>query len=646
MKLKRLKITLVVVLLAISQSCKDFVDVVPDNIAVIEDAFVSRASSERFLTSIYSQIPNILSNGNRNPAAGPSNPSLGAGDEIWLNEGIRTNAGIPIATAQIITGGQNVLDPHISTWGNNDGSNLFIAIRDCNIFLENIDLPFDLTEREKTIWIAEAMFLKAYFHFFLMRKYGPIPIVRENIDVSSGLEDVRVSRDPVDEVTDYIVALLDEAIANLPFVVEDVEDELGRVTKPVAAAMKARVLMTAASPLFNGNTDYTGFQNNDGQQLVNTSFDPQKWIRAKEACAEAIDIANEAGNALYATLAPQPDWSERTRIKMDIRGSVVEPWNQELIWGKSNENTASLQAASRPKLNPRSRLSTGANAFWAPTMRIAEMFYSENGVPINEDRTYDFDGRFDIKIAGADHANYVEEGFEAPGLHLNREPRFYASLGFDGGVWLEDQDGGALDEDKAHIVRAKLGERASNNGPISSWSETGYFAKKLSHPRNFLPAEGGLSTIRYPFPLIRLADLYLLYAEALNEVGEISQAWNWIDLIRARAGLKGVVESWAGFSSDPGKPTTQEGLREIIQHERMIELVFEGQRFWDLRRWKRTAEFMNRDIRGWNRFGDNTEQYYKVITFTSPRFLNRDYLWPIAEEDIIRNPNLVQNPGW
>ncbi|MDN5202252.1 RagB/SusD family nutrient uptake outer membrane protein [Fulvivirgaceae bacterium BMA10] len=646
MKIKRIKLILVVGLLLVSQSCKEFVDVVPDNIAVIEDAFATRASAERFLASLYNQIPNMLSNGARNPANSPGNPSLSAGDEVWLNEGIRTNAGVALPAVQIITGGQNVLDPHLSTWGNNDGNNLFIAIRDCNIFLENIDLPFDLPEQEKTLWIAEAKFLKAYFHFFLMRMYGPVPIVRENVDVASGLDDVRVSRDPVDEVTDYIVELLDEAIADLPVVVQDIEAELGRVTKPVAAAMKARVLVTAASPLFNGNPDYANFQNEDGAMLINATFDPEKWVRAKDACAAAIEVAHGVGIELYTTLTPQPDWSDRTRIKMDIRGSITEPWNQELIWGNSNENTGSLQAASRPKLDPRSRLSTGANAFWAPTMRIAEMFYSENGVPIDEDVNYNFDGRFDIVVADADQANYVESGFEAPVLHLDREPRFYASLGFDGGVWLEDQDGGGLSESGAHIVRAKLGQRASNNGPGSSWSETGYFAKKLSNPRNFLPSQGGLSTIRYPFPIIRLADLYLLYAEALNETGEIAEAQSWINRIRTRAGLQGVVESWSNFSSNPSKPTTQEGLREIIQQERMIELVFEGQRFWDLRRWKRAAEFMNRDIRGWNRFGDDTEQYYKVITFASPRFLNRDYLWPIAEEDIIRNPNLVQNPGW
>jgi len=642
MKVKNIIKIYATVILLVMQSCSDFVDVVPDNIAVIEDAFATRLSSQRFLATLYGYLPGKVGGGGRFPA----DPSLISGDEIWLNEGIRAPLGNPIAGPRIITGGQNVLSPLLGAWGNSGGPNLFIALRDCNIFLDNIDKPFNLPDYEKQVWVAEAKFLKAYYHFYLMRMYGPIPLVKKNIEVSSGLNAVRVSRDPVDEVGAYIVALLEEAISDLPYVVQNPELELGRATKVVAAALKAKVLTTLASPLFNGNTDYSSFKDAEGNALVSTDFSPEKWEAARDACLEAIEIANIAGNVLYTTIAPLSDWSIETKTKMDIRGSISEPWNKELIWGRSDENTSGLQAASRPKLDIRSRLSTGANAYWAPTMRVAEMFYSKNGVPIEEDKDYAYSERFSIKVAGADHKNYIEEGFATPGLHLDREPRFYASLGFDGGVWLEDQNGGALVESAAHIVHAKLGEYAANNGPGFSWSETGYFAKKLSHPKNFLPAQGGLSTIRYPFPVLRLADIYLLYAETLNETDNRSEAQVWLNKVRTRAGLSDVATAWADYSINPTKPSTKEGLREIIQQERMIELVFEGKRFWDLRRWKRASEFMNKDIRGWNRFGEDTEEYYKIITFATPKFLTKNYLWPISEQDIIRNPNLIQNPGW
>src|SRR5690606_39282691 len=122
-----------------------------------------------------------------------------------------------------------------------------------NIFLANIDKPFDLKEDERIKWIAEAKFLKAYFHFYLMRMYGPIPIIRENREVSSGVDAVRVSRDPVDEVVEYVGQLLDGAMPDLRLVVQDRGVELGGGAAPMAAAIEAGVFVAGASPRFNGN---------------------------------------------------------------------------------------------------------------------------------------------------------------------------------------------------------------------------------------------------------------------------------------------------------------------------------------------------------------------------------------------------------
>jgi len=154
----------------------------------------------------------------------------------------------------------------------------------------------------------------------------------------------------------------------------------------------------------------------------------------------------------------------------------------------------------------------------------------------------------------------------------------------------------------------------------------------------------------YPFPMMRLADLYLMYAEALNEsAGPSADVYTYLDLIRKRAGLKGVRESWTNYSMNPGKPNTKEGLRQIIQRERNIELSFEGSRFWDLRRWKLAAQELNKNITGWDRtqLKDYPELFYTVNTFYRQRFIApRDYFWPIREGNLLINPNLVQNPGW
>jgi len=147
--------------------------------------------------------------------------------------------------------------------------------------------------------------------------------------------------------------------------------------------------------------------------------------------------------------------------------------------------------------------------------------------------------------------------------------------------------------------------------------------------------------------VIRLAEMYLLYAEALNEVsGPGPETYKWIDLVRARAGLKGVVESWANFSKNPAKPSSKDGLREIIQRERMIELIFEGKRYWDLRRWKKADTWLNMPIRTWDIEQEDVANYYRVRQLFAPEFTSKDYLWPLSENSVIVNPNLVQNPGW
>src|SRR5699024_10415023 len=116
---------------------------------------------------------------------------------------------------------------------------------------------------------------------------------------------------------------------------------------------------------------------------------------------------------------------------------------------------------------------------------------------------------------------------------------------------------------------------------------------------------------------------------------------------RARAGLDGVVESWKNHSVNPGKPSSKEGLRDIIHQERLIEMAFTGHRFWDLRRWKKAIDKFNQPITGWNIYGREKESYYQVNTVYQQSFVApRDYLWPIPQSEIIKNPNLVQNPGW
>ncbi|UMB60286.1 RagB/SusD family nutrient uptake outer membrane protein [Lutibacter sp. A80] len=609
---------------------KDYLNVVPDNVATIDNAFSNRFNTQKFLYTIYGAIPS---------PSNLNNPALVGGDEVWLPQAYwYYNSGSKIAQ-----GFQSASDPTYNYWGD-DG--LYEAIRNCNIFLDRIDDVQGIQQYEKTAWTAEVKFLKAYFHYYLVRMYGPIVINDELIPVSASSDEIKSHRATIEECFTYIIDVMDESIVDLPILLQNRSEDLGRVTKPIAASIKARVLMTYASPLFNGNSVYSSFTNNDGVPYFPTTYAPEKWEQAATACKEAIDICNEAGIRLYqkedyVNKSGVPINSDITKIKVGLRSRITDKWNFELIWGHTAD-TYTIEENSIARLNE--VLGNAAKARLAPTIRIAETYYSENGVPIDEDISFDFNNRFKLKTATTADTYKIGLGQETAILNFDREPRFYADLGFDRGIWYGN---GFYDENDPNYVKGRGGELASVR-ETTDYSVTGYWPKKLVAIPTTLAESGGFTATRYAFPIIRLADLYLYYAEALNEVKAAPDAevYEYIDKVRERAGLETVVDSWSAYSSNPTKPFSKEGMREIIQQERMIELSFEGARFWDLRRWKLSKQYMSLPIKGWNVLETPVDDYYTVTTLYFPRFSEKDYLWPIPESETIKNPDLIQNPGW
>ncbi|MEC3878495.1 RagB/SusD family nutrient uptake outer membrane protein [Parapedobacter sp. 10938] len=631
--MKEIKKIAIGVLLLLMVSCDSYLDVVPDNVATVDHAFNMRNTAEKYLFTCYRYLPSH--------ASLSANPAFTSGDEFWFSNSFLLFHSAP--GWQIARGNQGVVDPILNYW---DGvSQPFRGIRDCNIFMENIGRVPDMEDEEKNRWIAETKFLKAYYHFWLMKLYGPIPIIRENLPVTAPAADVRVVREPIDDVVAYIVGLLDEAVVDLPAEIPDALTGLGRITQPIALSLKAKVLVTAASPLFNGNTEYIGFAGPDGRELFNQTYSDEKWQLAADACRAAIEACHEVGMELYTFESgiSQYTLSEATTTQMSIRNSVAERWNSEIIWGNTNSTSTSLQRQATPPLDPSNSVNQNTLGNLAPPIKIAEQFYSKNGVPIAEDVTYDYAGRFDLREAEEADKYHLQTGYTTVGLHFDREERFYASLAFDGGLWYGQ---GRLNDNDQWTIQAKLGQaqtRVSNN----RFSVTGYWPKKLVNYENII-GDGNTYTIQYyPWPVIRLADMYLLYAEALNEVnGPSDEAYDYVDRVRKRAGLPTVEEAWTTFSRQPDKYTTKEGFRSIIQQERLNELAFEGKRFWDLRRWKRAHIELNNLITGWDIDQENPETYYRQRVLYNQTFMMRDYFWPIREHNLIVNRNLVQNPGW
>lgn len=639
MKLKNIFIGLVALL---GFSC-DYLDVVPDNIATLEMAFNTRTNAERYLATCYNYVP-CMSDLN-------TNSGLISGGEMWylMQSSHYYNNTTSFSVAR---GMQNTNDPLLNFWsGGNGGYNLFRGIHECNTFLANIDRVPDMSQIEKNKWRAEVQTLKAYYLYFLMLHYGPIPILDKNVAVDAELSSMHLERQPIDVVVDYIVNLLDEAIKSraLPLNVVSTQSDLGRITIPIAKAIKAKTLVLAASPLFNGNEMYKGFVNAEGKHFINQTYSQKKWEDAAAACLEAIESAHEAGFKLYTfqerlNYDPKPE----TLQELSLRNVITSRFNEETIWALGDNGTTSIQDLAHPHLDGYSQgfYMYRSQSQLNPPLNIVEQFYSENGVPIDEDKNYDYANRYELTTTPNDPSRFCNN-YTTVKLHLNREPRFYAYIGFDGGRWFSMQSCSADDSNPIEF-KTKKGDYAGAMDVI--YSSTGYFTKKLISYQN-VNTEQTQVNYSYSFPIIRLADLYLLYAEALNQVKDAPDAevYEYIQLVRNRAGLDNggsLVDTWATYSTNPEKPTTKSGMAEIIRQERMNELAFEGHRYHDIRRWKLGAELLGTPIEGWSVLESEAEYYYQDRTIFKRTFMPRDYLWPIKIDDLNRNPKLIQNPQW
>jgi hypothetical protein len=640
MNMKYIKIIFLFVGIACTTACSDYLDLVPEGTATLDNAFSNRNNAERYLLTCFSRLPD------------PTNmfdyPALMGSDEFWFDYDVAAQRVMP--GAQIAQGYQNTNEPWQNYWdGAAGGTNVFVGIRDCNIFLENIvDRPYDVRDPERNLWIAEAKFLKAYLHFFLLKLYGPIPIIKENLPISSGPDEVRLYREPVDDVVEYIVQLLEEALPDLPLEIGVPLQSAGRITQPIALAVKAQVLVWAASPLLNGSAESAPvltLVDNRGKELFPREYQVEKWQRAATAIKTAIDVAHQAHHALYTYLTgPSSYLSDTTLLQYTLRGAVTEPFNEEIVWPDTH-STVELQRWIMPFLAMANYGAT-TNEVGA-TLKIAEQFYTNNGLPIDEDPSWDYNNRYQTqKDVAGDHGYYINLGVGleevTAKLHFYREPRFYSSVGFDRGIY--ESIIGATTALKMRAGEAS-GVRSENQHNV-----TGYVVKKLLHQYTYNNVRNYIG-YRYSYPMIRLPDLYLLYAEALNETGgnvPSSEVYAWVDRVRTRAGIPKVKESYAMANVEVrDKPNSKAGMRQIIKRERLIELAFEGHRFWDLRRWRDAASYMNEPVRGWSYREGSAAYFYTVTNIWYQRvFTPRDYLWPLKLNSVIVNSNLKQNPGW
>ena len=621
-------------------SC-DFLDVVPDNVATEEHVFADRYTAEKYLATCYWGMPKS--------AGWNENPGILGALEMVFNTTYSSINGMKFGLGQ-----DSPTSALINYWssGGDGVRSLYAGIRECNTFMAGIGGVQDLQEYEKNRMIAEVKLIKAYMHFYLLSYYGPICPLRESPEVNESTQGVRVYREKVDDCFQYIIDLMDEVIDSkaLPLILTNPTTELGRFTLPVAYMMKAKVLLYWASPLFNGNTDYNSFLDHNGEPFFNQVYDPSRWTMAAETCKKAIEICESAGVRLYQTsdYIATKKLSDQTLLVQTLRGVISHRWNPELIWSNTSyPMNKNFQSECFTFFETATSLYDAQQKMSVPLSTV-ELFYSRNGVPIEEDKTYDYANRYNLRTGDDEHKYYIQEGERTAALNFDREPRFYSTLGFDRGKWYGNSYKNMPDDDAECLYPKNHYGECSSIGDVGQYNTTGYWPKKLVSINSAFRDLNSVSYETYPFPDMRFADLLLMCAEALNESKDVPDAevYKYIDMVRERAGLKGVMESWNKYSNHPEKVSTKEGMREIIQRERKVELACEGSYYWDSHRWKTAQKEQNRLIRGWNTQASETEDYYTVTTIYTQSFSYKNYFAPIPESELVKNPQLVQNPGW
>lgn len=649
------KIILISSALALTASCNKYLDVVPDNTLKLENLFDLKEDAWNALAKVYSYLP----------ADDQTHITTWTLGDEWLGRLDLNDVSGNLRAIRIMRGLQSATSPQLGLWSGTQGAKpLYEAIRQADVFLANIDKVRDMTDQEKKDWKAQVKFLKGYYAFLLVQRYGPIVIPTEMVTPEASAEQLFLPRSKVEDCFDFILTLMNEAIPELTERVA--ENELGQVDQVAAKAIKARVLLFRASPFFNGNQEYFGdFTDRDGQPFFPLSYDKEKWKAAIDALDDAISTAEANGLGLYH-YDKEPFLYDRQAFNAnrenmetlyDLRMVICDPWNRELVWGNSNinyYNQGELAHSSNIRLPEGygDGVTNTAAFSWqwmGATYRMAERYYTRNGLPITEDLTFDMNTRHEIITTPGEmdpeyHAlrGIMQPGSETIRLYMNREPRFYANLGITGGYW------------RAHTVRINTMMYASSDGGFNSsqhatdFIATGIGVQKFVHPES--QSGAWQRTIKYPYPIVRMADLYLMKAEALNEYYDAptQEVYDLVNRIRARAGIPDLEDVWsdATLARSVNKHRTKEGMRDIILQERSIELAFEGSHFWDMIRHKRaTAEFST-PIWGWTHTGTTGSSFFILEVKQPRRFTITDCLWPIDLNELNTNGNLIQNPGW
>lgn len=659
-------------------SCDDYFDDVPNNATTLEDVFSNRGETLGWLTNIYSFVPD-----NTNRYAGGTamfwGPATIEGYLPWDW----------VETHDIIQGSLTTSTSFVERlW-----TQYYKGIQYANIYLANVDNNSAMTTSEKETTKAECRALRAFFYFNLVKEFGPVPLIGDMVSsVDDPLENSQIPRSPVDSCFDYIISEFQSVIdgGNLlsQFDSEGAYNSQtkGNFTQEAVEGFLAEVYLFRASYLFNGDPYYMNLANKDGTKLFPQSRDDSKWQDARDAAKRIID-SGKFKLVLRDVQGQQvSNIRESCPFKSTFYASMASSSNEEMIYGRPNSSNETYSMVPRFS-GLGSSYDKGGGAYTIP-LEFIDLYFTNNGLSIEKDSdyfTYDTSDppttvrgskaivqtkSYSDPISGYQYFSQASSGgdvsYTGPTSIMkqfyNREARFYLAVTFQNRLW--DFQGNAA-------VQMQFNGNSGPNGSTHDYPIFGTICRKLYYSKE---SNWDLSMV------LRLGEVYLNYAEACAELGDLTEAITYMNYIRSRAGIPEYALSINDNSTDARGLTRitlpsydKETVLKAIYRERILELAYESKHYFDVRRWGVAAGTWRTDgpelTDGWiypsyhqggeggemtgfnvNNVGQTTENknvnFYKRIVQQNRVFTKRMSLFPIPQEEINRDKQVVQNTGW
>ena len=667
------KITILVILALAAVSCDSFFDINLKDQPTLEDTMSRSSTVKRYLAHLYSYIPRDENIRNYEGATVlRSDESLVAKSQyetFWYK----------------VRRGEYGADNSVEDSSANPWKRFYTGINECTTFINNIDKDVEDSPALIQQMIGEARFLRAFYYFVLLRQYGPVIVWGDKASDQS-VKAETLDRNTLDENFDFIISELDKAIELLCYEVNDdglglsLSSNKGRATKGAALALKTRVLLYRASPLYNGQDGsgiFSSFTNSRDEKLF-PEYDAAKWDDIVKAAEDLFALGR------YNLATSASGGTPIQRAAANYQCTWFQNWsiNQEIIWGwwyRAWGDESLGQGCDVAYAAPAGgRIALAGYSLTSPSLKLVDAYPMwENGrYPVlgyaKTGGMPDYSRPFIDPLSGYQASGWTDSfqqevdvdpawatPFKAHNSTVGRDARYYANFVPNGFWWPSSTtaSGGPL-------------KFTCFNGPAatSPYSETeacnrvGYVWRRLykaNNPLKDLTAD--YQSMHYVYPAFRLAEVYLSYAEAQNErtARDAAKAIEYIDKVRERSGLPGLQTSYPDidFMSADGTSTVgevtrtgREWLRWIILQERMCEFAMEGQRHYDMLRWMKALEEYN--VENWTLHvtADNYEDSYERVSTDyiggRSKFSERDYLFPIGSPQIAQMTSFTQNPGW